>query len=323
MTLDTVTAESATAPTPPAVSLGVRPLTVRIGAEISGVRLSGDLDAATVSAIRAAILRHRVVFFRDQAHLTPLIQVEFARLLGELTQAHPTQTALAGHPLIHELDASRGGRAGAWHTDVTFTDRPPAFSVLRAVEIPPVGGDTVWANTVAAYWDLPQQLREAADTLRVFHTNQHDYGLRPEDLKGLPEDTLERFFEFRSAEFETEHPVVRIHPETGEPSLLLGAFVKQLTGVNQAQSFDLLRAFAEVVAKPENTVRWKWTAGDVAIWDNRATQHYAINDYADSPRIVHRVTVAGTIPVGKDGRPSHSRVGDASAYSPIGTVPAA
>src|SRR6185369_5446600 len=131
-TLDTVTVDSATVDTAPAlatpaVRLDVRPLTVRIGAEISGVRISGDLDAATVAAIRAAILRHRVVFFRDQAHLTPRTQVEFARLLGELTQAHPTQTALAGHPLIHELDASRGGRAGAWHTDVTFTDRPPAF----------------------------------------------------------------------------------------------------------------------------------------------------------------------------------------------------
>ncbi|OHV35033.1 MULTISPECIES: TauD/TfdA dioxygenase family protein [Pseudofrankia] len=316
-----MTVDTSPAPASTAVALDIEPLTIRIGAEIRGVRLDGDLDSATIAAIRAALLRHRVVFFRGQDQLTPDRQIAFARLFGDLTLAHPTQSSLDGYPLIHELDASKGGRAGAWHTDVTFTDRPPAFSILRAVEIPPVGGDTIWSNTVSSYWDLPDQLRDAADKLRVFHTNQHDYGLRAQDLEGLPEVFKERFFEFRSKEFEVEHPVVRVHPETGEPSLLLGGFVKQLTGVNQAQSFDLLRAFAEVVAKPENTVRWKWRTGDVAIWDNRATQHYAINDYADSPRIVHRVTVAGTIPVGKDGRPSVARAGDASEYSPIGTVP--
>ncbi|MBL7492897.1 TauD/TfdA family dioxygenase [Frankia sp. AgB1.9] len=316
-----MTVDTAPAPVTPAVELDIRPLTVRIGAEISGVRIDGDLDAATVAAVRTAIVRNRVVFFRDQHHLTPEIQIAFARLLGELTQAHPSQAPLDGYPLVHELDASKGGRAGAWHTDVSFTDRPPAFSVLRAVEIPPVGGDTIWANTVAAYWDLPAPLQQVADALRVYHTNQHDYGLRLQDLDGLPEVFKERFFEFRSKEFEAEHPVVRVHPETGEPSLLLGGFVKQLTGVSQEQSFDLLRTFADAVAKPENTVRWHWRTGDVAIWDNRATQHYAINDYADSPRIVHRVTVAGTIPVGRDGRPSVSRAGDASEYSPIGTVP--
>ncbi|ONH59259.1 taurine dioxygenase [Frankia sp. CcI49] len=304
-------------------ALTITQLTSRIGAIVDGVRLGGDLDADTVTAIRAAALRHRVIFFRGQDHLDTATQIAFARLLGPLTQAHPTQAPLAGEPLVHELDASRGGRAGAWHTDVTFTDRPPAFSILRAVTVPPHGGDTLWSNTVAAYHELPAELRELAEKLRAHHTNQHDYGLRESDLAGLPQEIIDRFLEFRSVEFETEHPVVRIHPETGEPSLLLGGFVKQIKGLSPSQSTNLLRTFGDAVARPENTVRWHWKTDDVAIWDNRSTQHYAVNDYNDAPRVVHRVTVAGDIPVGPDGRPSVVRAGDATAYSPIATPPGA
>ncbi|SQD97280.1 MULTISPECIES: TauD/TfdA family dioxygenase [unclassified Parafrankia] len=303
------------------VDLDVTPLTLRIGARVDGVRLSGDLDAATVAALRQALLKHKVLFFRGQHHLDPDSQIAFTRTLGELTLAHPTQTSLAGYPIIHELDASKGGRAGAWHTDVTFVVNPPAISVLRGVEIPPTGGDTVWGNTATALTDLPLELQALAESLRVFHTNQHDYGLRRQDLEGLPEEFIAKFEEFRSIEFEAEHPVVRVHPETGERALVLGGFVKQLKGVSQTQSALLLNIFAEVVSRPENQVRWHWNTGDVAIWDNRATQHYAVNDYTTEPRIVHRVTVAGDLPVGTDGRPSVVRAGDSSAYSPIAGAP--
>ncbi|MGF7233659.1 MAG: TauD/TfdA dioxygenase family protein, partial [Frankia sp.] len=137
----------------------VTPITIRTGAIISGVRLAGDLDAATVAAVRAALLRHKVVFLRGQHHLDEDGQVAFARRLGQLTLGHPTQLPLDGQPHILNLDAAEGGRAAYWHTDVTFTDRPPAFSLLRAVLVPPVGGDTLWANTAAAYAGLTPALR--------------------------------------------------------------------------------------------------------------------------------------------------------------------
>lgn len=297
--------------------LTVTPVTIRTGALISDVRLSGDLDKATVTAIRAALLRHKVVFFRGQHHLDEDSQVAFARRLGELTLGHPTQLPLEGQPHILNVDAAEGGRAAYWHTDVTFTDRPPAFSLLRAVLVPPVGGDTLWANTAAAYADLPPDLQATADTGRAIHTNDFDYGRIPvRAIDQLPEAYRERARQFVSTGYETEHPLVRIHPETGERALLLGGFARRVSGLDADRSAALIAALQAEITKPENTVRWAWAAGDVAIWDNRATQHYAVNDYGDAARIMRRATVAGDVPVGLDGRGSRPIRGDATAYSP-------
>jgi taurine dioxygenase len=279
----------------------VRPVAGRIGAEIEGIRLSPNLAAPAVVAIRAALLRHKVVFFRDQGHLTDAAQEGFAALLGPPTP-HPTVPVAAGSRYILELDSTRGGRANTWHTDVTFTQAYPQASILRAVTVPDAGGDTVWANTADAYQDLPAELKTLADGLWATHSNLYDYAAAKPDA--APE-AVKRYREvFTSTIYETEHPVVRVHPETGERTLILGGFVRRLNGYSPEASNHLYAILQGYVTRLENTVRWRWRAGDVAIWDNRATQHYAINDYGDEARLMRRVTVSGDAPVSVDGRRS-------------------
>jgi alpha-ketoglutarate-dependent taurine dioxygenase len=292
----------------------VRRLTGRIGAELSQVQLR-DASDAQIAGVRSALLAHRVVFLRRQ-NLSAREQIDFARRLGPLTQGHPTLPVVDGEELILDLDSLAGGAANHWHTDVTFVDRPPMFSILRAMVLPEVGGDTLWANTVAGYADLPDDLRQLADRLRAVHSNGHDYG-RPDVVAlraKIGEVRLANLAAFVAEVFETEHPVVRIHPETGEPALLLGGFAHRLVGHGAAESVDLIRIFQSYVTRPENVVRWTWEVGDVAIWDNRATQHYAIADYGEQRRRMQRVTTAGIPAVGLDGRRSQALQGDAGRY---------
>jgi taurine dioxygenase len=291
-------------------SLSVHALTPVIGAKIKGADLA-HVDDAAVVAIRAALLEHKVLFFRGQ-DINQEDQISFARRLGALTGGHPTLPSADGQGYILELDSLLGGRADHWHTDVTFALEPPAISVLRAVKVPPVGGDTQWASTEAAYALLPEPLKRLAGELHAVHTNGHDYAQPPiahEDAEARKH--REKFTQFI---FETEHPVVRLHPETGRPSLLLGGFAQRLVGLPNDVSRDLLRIFASFVTRPEHIVRWHWQPGDVAIWDNRATQHYAVNDYGDAHRVVQRVTVSGARPIGHDGWQSVALQGDNSAY---------
>jgi taurine dioxygenase len=221
------------------------------------------------------------------------------------------------------LESFGGGGANQWHTDVTFVDRPPKASILRAVELPPYGGTTTWASTVAAYRQLPQPLRELADSLWAVHNNAFDYAqVDPAKLTAAeanPEAVLKYAAEFHSTHFETHHPVVRVHPETGERALLLGAFAKAILGVNGAESQALFRIFQDRVTWLENTIRWNWELGDVAMWDNRATQHYAVSDYGDQPRSMRRITLAGDIPVSVRGERSRAISGDANDYSIVDT----
>jgi alpha-ketoglutarate-dependent taurine dioxygenase len=283
----------------------VIPVAGRIGAEIRGVRLSPDLPADVVAAIRAAWLRHKVVFFRGQNHLDEATHEQLTGLFGGPAVGHPTVPAIQGTAYITELDSRVGGRANSWHTDVTFVDAYPRASILRALEVPASGGDTVWANTAAAYEDLSPQLRALADTLWALHTNEYDYQARRPDASTAEQRHYHEVF--TSTVYETEHPVVRVHPETGERTLLLGHFVKKLLGVSSHDSAQLFNVLQEHITRLENTVRWRWAPGDVAVWDNRATQHYAINDYGDQLRLVRRVTVDGDVPVGVDGRRSVTR----------------
>lgn len=288
--------------------LAIRPVTGRIGAEISGVRLSGQLDTATIDAIGAALLKHKVIFFRGQTHLNDTEQEAFAKRLGEPV-AHPTVPAVDGTDYLLELDSHRGGRANSWHTDVTFVDAYPKASILRGVTIPEVGGDTVWTNTAAAYDDLPPPLQALADQLWAVHSNEYDYAAHRIGRNGAHDaEALRRYREvFVSTRYETEHPVVRVHPETGEKTLILGHFLRHFVGVTPSGSAHLLEVLQSYVTRLENIVRWRWQAGDVAIWDNRATQHYAVNDYGDAHRVVRRVTLAGDVPVSVDGRRSVTR----------------
>ena len=289
----------------PSVDLGIRPTTARVGAEISGVLLSGDLPAPTIEAIHAALLRHKVIFFRDQTHLTDAEQERFSARLGNLVP-HPTVASRPGTSSILELDSTGGGgRADAWHTDVTFVAAYPKISILRGVDIPAVGGDTIWSNTAAAYEHLPAPLKATVDQLWAIHTNGYDYAaLRPH-----ASESEHRHFEevFTSTVYETEHPVVRVHPDTGERTLILGSFVQRFVGLSRADSEALLQTLQSHVTWPENTVRWRWRAGDVAIWDNQATQHYAVNDYGSAPRVVRRTTIDGDAPIAIDGRRSIAR----------------
>ena len=293
----------------------LRPLTPSIGAEVDGVDLADDQDDTTVEALRAGLLRHKVLFFRDQHGLDQERQLAFAQRFGPLTTAHPTVPGVDGYPIL-ELDAANGGRANSWHTDVTFVDRPPLGAVLRAVVLPEVGGDTLWANTARAYETLADDLRDTVDALWAVHTNGFDYA----EFNGNDRtDGGSRYSKaFASIPFLTEHPVVRVHPETGERTLLLGAFARRFVG--DAADPALIARIQAHITKPEHVVRWRWRPGDVVMWDNRATQHYAVNDYGDAARKVQRVTIAADIPVAIDGRRSVAVEGDASHYSPLSAV---
>lgn len=285
------------------VALQLRSLTGRIGAVVEGLKLSGNLDADTVLALRQALNAHKVLFFRGQQHLDNAEHEAFGRLWGEI-EAHPTVPSPEGTHLF-ELDSSKGARADAWHTDVTFQAAPPKVCVLRAVELPPYGGDTLWANTVTGYQHLPAPLKILADGLRAVHANDHDYAetrISPQasTTEVQTRDAYRKVF--RRRHIEAEHPVVHIHQETGEKALLLGQFVKRFKGLNSTESSAILQLLHERLLHPQNTVRWQWQEGDIAVWDNHATAHIATNDYGDIRRVVRRVTVTGHKLIGLDGR---------------------
>jgi alpha-ketoglutarate-dependent taurine dioxygenase len=290
--------------------LAIKPVSGRIGAIISGVKLGGDLDDATIAAIRAALVRHKVIFFRDQTHLNNDGQEAFASLLGEPI-GHPTVPVVANTSTLMELDSDHGGYANAWHTDITFVPAYPSASILRAVVIPEAGGDTVWANTETAYDDLSPELKAIAGALRAVHTNRYDYAtegdLRASEAKRQELEDYQKVFSARL--FEAEHSVVCLHPDSGKPSLVLGQFFKSFTGFNAADSQKLFEILQGHITRLENTARWSWGLGDVAIWDNRATQHYAIADYSEQKRVMRRVTLKGDIAVGIDGTRSRALKG--------------
>ncbi len=306
--------EHVSPPVPASAPVRVRKVGGRIGAVVEGVRLGGDLDADVVAQVRAALLEHKVLFFRGQHHLDDDHQIAFAELLGPLTTAHPTVNT--GSARVLSVKANRGMAANSWHTDVTFVDRVPAISVLRGVTLPAYGGTTNWANTVTAYDSLPVPLKALVDNLWALHTNAYDYA-RDTESGGEDADSAFSRKEFESIHYETEHPVVRIHPETGERSLVLGHFVKKFVGLNTSESSALFKVLQDRVTKLENTVRWTWEHGDVAMWDNRATQHYAVADFDDQPREMRRITVAGDVPVSVDGRSSVVVSGNADHFSSI------
>jgi len=282
--------------------LDIVPVAGRIGAEVRGVRLSGEIDEFTLDALNTALLRHKVLFFRDQT-IDDREQEEFARRLGTPV-AHPTVPVADGSRYLLELDSREGYAASSWHTDVTFVPSYPKASILRAIEVPDAGGDTLWANTATAYEELPDALKILVDNLRAVHTNLYDYAAT---FGSFAKEQIENHKAvFASTIYETEHPVVRVHPETGERTLIVGHFIKSFVGFNGADSQRLLQILQDHVTKPENTVRWRWRKGDVAIWDNRATQHRAIADFGLQRRKLRRVTIDGDLPVGIDGLPSRA-----------------
>jgi taurine dioxygenase len=311
-------------------SLDTRKVAGALGAEITGLRLAPDLPDDVVAYVRAAILEHKVVFLHGQDHLDDAAHAGFVRRLGPLTTAHPTITGGLDEAAILPVDSARGNKANSWHTDVTFVDRPPAFTTLRAQVLPPYGGDTVFANTARAYATLPTHLRRLVDDLWAEHSNDYDYATSHAVIEPSVA-SAEYQQEFISTIYKTHHPVVRVHPETGEPAFVLGQFVSRILKVNGQDSRSLFEVLQRHITRLENTVRWRWSPGDIALWDNRATQHYAVDDYDDLPRRMHRVTVAGDVPVSLSGQHSVAVAGDCGAYAgptaastaPVAPVPTA
>jgi taurine dioxygenase len=292
--------------------LETRKLTARIGAEIIGLDLGQQLDDTTVSWLRSALNEHKALVFRN-AGIDDAGQQRFASYFGPLTKAHPTVPSLDGAPAILPVDSEQG-RANNWHTDVTFVVNPPQASTLRSLTVPSYGGQTLIASSAGAYRDLPQVLRDFADTLWAVHTNDYDYAV-PDNLQQAGAE--ERRAIFTSTKFETVHPVVRVHPLTGERGLFIGGFAQRIVGLSNTESRDVLRLLQAYVTRPENVLRVSWEPNQLVLFDNRITQHYAVDNYDDQPRRLNRVTVAGDIPVGVAGTPSRSLVGDASGYSTV------
>ncbi|MGW1562014.1 TauD/TfdA dioxygenase family protein [Streptomyces sp. NPDC002144] len=294
----------------------IRKLTSRIGAVVEGVDLTAPPDLATVTTLRDALNEHKAIVF-DDVRLDNAGQERVARWFGELTTAHPNVPAADGTTNVLAVD-SETSKANEWHTDVTFVVNPPQVTTLRSIEIPPYGGETLIANAAAAYRDLPESLRALADTLRVVHTNQYDYA-RPEPTTAERQE-YDRVFV--STPYEAEHPVVRVHPLTGERGLFIGGFAKRIVGLSGSDSADLLRILQSYVTRPENILRWTWSPNQLLIFDNRITQHYGVDNYDDHPRRLNRVTVAGEVPAGVDGGRSEQLLGDASHYSGVLAVAA-
>ncbi len=273
------------------MSLDVRPLTPTIGAEIRGIDCAATLDDATIAAIRRVWLERLVVFFPGQ-QLTNDTQLDFAARFGEPTVGHPVEKTVAENPSIQPIDSIKD-RTNFWHTDVTFMSRPPMASLLRAVAIPEAGGDTMWADTRAAYGALAEPLRCLCDGLVAIHYDPY-YAARVEAGEGN-EWEGKKLTKLTPA----RHPVVRVHPETGRKNLFVNPqFTVGLEGFPGPQSAALLRVLYEHMTQPEYLVRYRWTPGTLAMWDNRTTMHFGIYDYGDARRIMHRVILRGDRPQG-------------------------
>ncbi len=267
--------------------LEVRALTPAIGAEIGGISLADPLDEKLITEIREALLAHKVIFFRDQ-HLTQEQLTDFARLFGEL-EIHPATPK--DQPFPEVLRIAHGpesrGKENMWHSDVTWRPEPSLGSVLSAVEIPPVGGDTLFANMNLAYEHLPKELRERLTGLTAVHDIARVFAKR---LGKTPEELHDKYPP-------QEHPVIRTHPETGLRAIYVNdAFTSHIAGLDRAESDALLGQLYATAANPEIQCRFRWTRGAVAFWDNRASQHFAASDYFPERRVMERATIAGDRP---------------------------
>ncbi len=300
-------------------ALEVTPLSGWTGALISGVDLSAPLSGAETSAIRAALYKWKVVFFRDQT-LDHAAQIAFGTQFGAVTPGHPYEgdSAPPGFPQIHTVSpAAYDHRYGTkyrkkqspngpgWHADVTPLINPPSHSILRAEVVPPYGGDTQFTNVAAVYAGLSPVLREFIDGLRA----EHRFGTTVS-----AERSSEKIGDLvRTNPLASIHPVVRVHPETGERVVYVNpSFTREIVDLSPRESRHVLDLLFTEIARPEYSVRFTWAPGSVAFWDNRAALHLAPRDFEhiEGDRVLHRITLVGDIPVGPDGRASESISGD-------------
>ncbi len=269
-----------------------------LGAEIEGVDLAQDLSEEVLAEIRQALLDNQVIFFRDQA-LTPERQLAFARRWGEI-HLHPYMQGMEDHPEILEIvktPADKKNFGGSWHSDQMFTAKPAMGTILYAKEVPSAGGDTLWTNQYLAYESLSEGMRRMLDPLRAVskgdNFSSHDGKTRKEyyaDKIGM------KVKDPGSTQTVTTHPLVRTHPETGRRALFIGGHVFRFEDMTEQESRPLIDFLMQHSTRPEHTCRFRWRTGSLAFWDNRCTQHFAINDYPAETRIMHRITICGDTP---------------------------
>ena len=288
------------------------PMTLHIGAEIRGLDLSKPITPEIAEAVNAALIKWKVIFFKGQ-NLSHAGQVSFARSMGEPTIGHAVFGHDPDYPEIYSVAKFRTAQTHrtakmqrpwtGWHTDLTAAINPPKASILRGVTIPPYGGDTFWTNLAAAYEGLSETFRNFVDTLKGIHRFEPPAGAK---INSNYDESIRRRV------MESEHPIVRIHPESGERILFVSpSFLKSISGLTPRESGQILELLWEHITRPEYTVRFKWEPGDIAMWDNRSTAHLAPTDIFESnyDRQLYRVTLVGDVPVGTDGKQSNSLQG--------------
>ncbi|MDH1008364.1 taurine dioxygenase [Pseudomonas nicosulfuronedens] len=275
-------------------TLTIEPISPALGAIVSGVRLADPLDDAARRQIEQALLDHHVLFFRDQP-LTPTQQANFAARFGDL-HIHPIYPSSPEQREVIVLDtAVTDVRDNAiWHTDVTFLETPALGAVLAAKQLPPYGGDTLWASGIAAFEALSKPLQRLLDGLTATHDISKSF---PQERFGATDADLARLEEARKKNPPRSHPVIRTHPVTGRKALFVSdGFTTRINELEPAESRAVLDLLFAHFARPEFTVRWRWRENDVAFWDNRVTQHYAVDDYRPQRRVMHRATILGDKP---------------------------
>jgi taurine dioxygenase len=274
------------------MTITVTPIAGALGAEIGGVDLARDVSDDTVAAIREAWLEHLVVFFRDQ-ELTPAEFLAFARRIGEPVE-YPFVKGMDGFPeiiTVSKLPRETVNFGGIWHSDTVYLERPPMGTLLVAREVPPFGGDTMFANMYAAYDALSPGLQRVLDSLRAVHSSALA------DVSKTREDRIKDTGNGFDREFCSEHPVVRTHPETGRKALYVNvAHTLRFADWTEEESRPLLRYLFEHAVRPEFTCRFQWRVGSLAMWDNRCAMHNPVNDYHGHTRTMHRITLAGDVP---------------------------
>jgi taurine dioxygenase len=273
-------------------TFGIEPLTPHIGAEISNLDLSGTLSDSVMDKLEQALLDWKVLFFRDQ-NIDVEDQKRVARWFGEL-EVHPTAVPGAEHAELIRIAEDEKLRAhnNLWHSDVTFRQSPPLGSILCGREIPPVGGDTLFADMYAAYDGLDEKIKAKIDDAKAVHVWPDGWVNMAMKSQNLDKDEFWRRYP------NSEHPVVRTHPQTGRRSLFVNtAFTRQIVGMEQSESDALLAFLYSQAAIPEYQCRFRWSKNSVAFWDNRCTQHYAVADFYPQRRAVERITICGDKPV--------------------------
>ena len=270
----------------------IDPKSPTIGAEIDGIDLREDLSDDAIGLIRRALLDHKVLFFRDQ-DITTDQHLAFARRFGEL-EIHPFATNKPDHPEVLAIthDADNPGRENGWHSDVTWRLQPSLGSILRCVEAPAVGGDTLFADMYAAYDGLPARIKERVEGRVARHDFAH-FRIRLRNRGASDAEIAEMEERYPNP----EHPVIRTHPETGRKGIYVNnAFTQEIVGMDPDESAELLQVLYAQAQFPEYQVRFTWRENSIAFWDNRSCQHYAVSDYWPNRRRVERVTIVGDTP---------------------------